>query len=327
MRFYLVRNAGRPAAIVPLRPANTALFGVPARQWELPRHLHMPLNDVLCSRHCAIERVLAAVGDALNEESGPWDVLAFDKVLDESPLSHDLTTAGKGVLTASRSTCDQLQCRGTYADMTGSFSRNFRSNLTKARNKLSRERSVRFHCAVDGTELEDCLDEFLALEASGWKGARGANTAIALHPRLVEFYRNVLADASRDGTAAVNCLRLEGRLIAAQLCLRDENTLYVLKLAYDETHARLAPGNMLLERVIKDALEQGTYEYINLVGSPRWFRDWRPETQPMRSLSVFGTTPTARLIATLGNLRRRIAPLYRKYLKSSLRHIGTTCRD
>ena len=112
--------------------------------------------------------------------------------------------------------------------------------------------------------------------------------------------------------AAINCLRLRGELIAGQLCLRDEDTLYVLKLSFAEHCARLAPGNMLLEWVIREGMERDLYRYVNLVGDPPWFKDWRPMSTPVVTLSAFNATPAGWIVRRLRELKRTLKPLYRK---------------
>jgi hypothetical protein len=77
----------------------------------------------------------------------------------------------------------------------------------------------------------------------------------------------------------------------AQFCVRDEDTLYVLKLAYDERHARLAPGNMLLERVIACGFASGSFRHVSLVGDPPWFKDWRPQEAPVYTIELYNATP------------------------------------
>jgi CelD/BcsL family acetyltransferase involved in cellulose biosynthesis len=207
-----------------------------------------------------------------------------------------------------------VDCAGNYVGMTAQFSANFRSNLNKARNKLSRETGVEFSRVSRGPQLMRCFEEFLDLEASGWKGREGRGTAIRLDPALVRFYRSLIEGFGADDMAVINCLRIRGDLVAGQFCLRDEDTLYVLKLAYDETRSRLAPGNMLLEWVIREGMERSAYRYVNLVGEPPWFKDWRPVSVPLKSLSVFNATAAGWTARSLLELKQQLKPLRRKYL-------------
>jgi len=312
--FYLLREQGEPVAIVPLQRIVNRRFGLSVREWRLPRHVHMPLGDVLCARDASMTKILEALSGALSKrEDGSWDVLAFEEVLGESKLSRQAGARPASALVTSSRSCDQVVCSGSYREMTAGFSRNFRSNLNKARHKLERESGVEFDRVSGAPELMRCFEELLELEASGWKGREGRGTAIKLQPELVRFYRSLLERFGRDDMAVINCLRLRGELIAGQLCLRDEDTLYILKLAYAEDRARLAPGNMLLEWTIREGIERQTHRYVNLVGDPPWFKDWRPASMPLVTLSVFNDTPVGFSVRHLAELRRTLKPLRRKY--------------
>lgn len=317
--FYLLHDAGEPVAIVPLQRTLKRCLGLRVREWRLPRHVHMPLGDILCARDASMPKVFAALSDALNAQAcGSWDILSFDGVLGESKLFSDADAARRRVLVASSTSCDQVVCSGSYSAMTARFSRNFRSNLNKARNKLERETGVEFIRVTHAAKLMRCFEEFLDLEASGWKGADGRGTAIKLQPELVRFYRTLLERFGRDDMAVINCLRLRGELIAGQLCLCDEDSLYILKLAYAERYARLAPGNMLLEWTLREGIERDIYRYVNLVGDPPWFKDWRPVSTRIGTLSMFNFTPVGWSVQRLVELKRRLKPLYRK--RASLEH-------
>ena len=312
--FFLVLENDRPAAIVPLQCTALRHGGIGARTWQLPRHDHLPLRDIVCARGVPTTGVLAALEEALEDQAvGGWDVMAFDGVLGDSALAAGSTADRRVSLVAAAQSCDQVSCAGNYVAMTAHFSANFRSNLNKARNKLARETGIEFSRVSRAPELDRCFAEFLDLEASGWKGREGRGTAIKLDPALVRFYGGLIEGFGADDMAVINCLRMRGELIAGQLCLRDEDTLYILKLAYDEGRARLAPGNMLLEWTIREGMERGAYRYVNLVGEPPWFKDWRPISMPLLSLSLFNTTPGGWTARSLIGLKQQLRPLRNTY--------------
>jgi len=102
----------------------------------------------------------------------------------------------------------------------------------------------------------------------------------------------------------LNCLRVAGAPIAAQFCVRDEDTLYVLKIAYDERHPRLAPGNMLLERVIRSGIDSGRFHHVNLVGDPPWFKVWRPHELPVYTIELYNGTAVGLTLLAIKRAKR-----------------------
>lgn len=236
--------------------------------------------------------------------------MAFNNVMEESALL-DLRSGGyrRLVIRPSKS-CDYVTCTRPYEEILRTCSGNFRSNLHKARKKLQGEADVVYESHTQGEALQRGYQAFLELEASGWKGAQGAGTAILLHTDLQKFYQSLLQYAESSGEIVVNLLRVGNRPIAAQYCLRDQDTMYVLKLAYDESQARLAPGNMLLEWLIRQG-GGGSHRYVNLVGEPPWFKEWRPEGVPVYNLTFYNATPAGLVLWATTRARQLLGRVVR----------------
>jgi CelD/BcsL family acetyltransferase involved in cellulose biosynthesis len=300
-QLAVVRDNGRAVAMLPLERRSVRRMGWTVCEVGLPEHPHLPLGDILCDPAASGREVIAAVRRALAAED-KWDLLTFRSVLEDSAVARILSHRSRPMSVLSH-TCDYLDCARPYEMITAAFSRNFRSNLNKARNKLARESGVEFECAVDMPALGRAFEDLLEVEASGWKGAAGSGTAIKLHPELVEFYRTMMNELAPQGLFLINVMRIGGRAVAAQLCTRDRDTLYILKLAYDEQWARVAPGNMLLEWVIRRADQAPPFRYVNLVNDPPWFKDWCPTSSQVRHLYLFNRTPTG--LALMFGLRAR----------------------
>ena len=292
LHFFVLRAGSRPVAIVPLKFEQERRLGIGVRVLTLPPHVHLPLRDVLCVADAVAGDVLDSLLAFLHAQRSRWDVLRFADVMHESPLVSLQSGRGWRMIVRRAKTCDWVVCDRPYETLARSFSRNFRSNLSKARNKLAQEAGVGFESVSrPGPDMQRCFAEFLEVEASGWKGNAGTGTAIRLHPELLRFYESLIAELAPSGALVINCLRVAGVTIAAQFCVRDEDTLYVLKLAYDERQARLAPGNMLLERVIASGFASGSFRHVSLVGDPPWFKDWRPQEAPVYTIEVYNATP------------------------------------
>ena len=308
--FFVVRQGSRPVAIAPLRLEADA--GLGARLWRLPRHPHVPLADILCGDGVDAGELLAALLPALARRAGgAWDALVLEPVPAASPLAGIGAPPGTRHWRTIVKTCEEIPTCASAEEHRLRLSPNFRSNLSKARNKLRREPAVEFDAARRPGELDAALAGFVALEASGWKGRAG--TAIAQDPRLRAFYGGLAQELGPQGRVVINSLRAAGRLIAAQYCLQGDDTLYVLKLAYDEAWSRVAPGNMLLEHLVLSGGDTGIRR-INLVGNPPWFRDWQPAGQDVHCHWVANRTVRGRALAGLLGAKRRLRPLVRRVL-------------
>jgi hypothetical protein len=93
-------------------------------------------------------------------------------------------------------------------------------------------------------EVRSRFEEFLMLEAAGWKGRRG--TALREGKTVVAFARAAIAGLAEEGAVIVLTLRVGERAAAMVVCLLAGRTAFTWKIAYDEALARFSPGAQLM---------------------------------------------------------------------------------
>ncbi len=87
---------------------------------------------------------------------------------------------------------------------------------------------------------EGGVARFLALEAQGWKGARG--TALGADPARDAFAREALAAFQRRGQLRVEEITLDDAPVAMGIALVSGRRAFYWKTAYDEAFAEYSPG-------------------------------------------------------------------------------------
>jgi CelD/BcsL family acetyltransferase involved in cellulose biosynthesis len=92
-------------------------------------------------------------------------------------------------------------------------------------------------------DLETFCDEFLALEASGWKGRAGS--ALASDPAKHAFFRHAIAEAAVAGRLELLRLAVNDRPIAMLVNFMAPPGGFTFKIAFDEEFARFSPGVLL----------------------------------------------------------------------------------
>jgi hypothetical protein len=284
-----------PVAIVPLQHATVSYHGLTSQLWRLPEHGHMRLADVICTDGISGADLVAAVLGGIRDRRMHWDRVQFTGFGDESCLSCAELINRYGNCRDILDRCDHVVCNQPWPTFARRFSANFRSNLNKARHKIERAGAVSYEAAHEPDRVRALYPEFLRVEASGWKGAAGARTAIGLDPRLVGFYQALINDFAPVGRVCITAMRFADRVIASQFCLCDADTIYVCKQGYDENFAHLGPGNALLEQLVQRCYSSAHQRKINMVGSPRWFQDWKPEHSNLYRLHVFNRTPLGQI--------------------------------
>jgi CelD/BcsL family acetyltransferase involved in cellulose biosynthesis len=153
---------------------------------------------------------------------------------------------------------------------------NMRRNLKRYMRKLESRGDVSVEMMRGSAATEDFLEEFLALEASGWKGRAGS--AILNKPDAVAFYTALVRNFAADERLEWHAIRVQGRLVAAEMGFRCGPSLMLPKIAFDEDFKDCMPGNLLTAEVIKDALSRSDLTEINHLSQADWHRSWHLES-------------------------------------------------
>lgn len=314
LHLFAAYDGARLVAILPLRYARERLLGLPVRHYSSVANDYIELADIVCDPAVAIDRVLAAFFDFLGRHPAlAWDRVSFRHVLEESPvLAADTAVFWRARLRAHRG-CHYLALDKPYDSYFQSLSKNARSTLKRARNKLDEAGGGTYLSTRDPAGLLAYYEEFLEVEASGWKGARGEGTAIKLNPAMDRFYRSLLDCFGRAGRCEIQLLKLGAATIAAQFCLVCDDTIYVLKVGFREDYSRLAPGLMLNELMLKHYSPPGQdVRYVNLMTDPPGDRQWRPQRLQVSNLFVMNRTPGGALAYLYTRVREAAGRLVRR---------------
>lgn len=135
-----------------------------------------------------------------------------------------------------------------------------RKELRRQWNRLNDEGTVAMGELDAGEDAAPWIDEFLALEKSGWKGANGS--AIASQAGTESFFRDAISAAHDRGALCFTALQLDGRAIAMLLTLINGKAGFSFKTAFDETYARYSPG-VLLQRESLNILAARDLDWID----------------------------------------------------------------
>ncbi len=210
-----------------------------------------------------------AVGGLVDAMSAPItgsNIWLLPNISIEEPV----TTALKSEL-ASRALPSQnfdrferaiLEKRGSFEDhMKEHVSKKRRKDLRRNRKRLDDLGTVTWTAHVAGTELDDAIDAFLKIEASGWKGKRG--TALDCTAATRAFAKQAFGSGAGDGVTRADVLRLDGTPIAVNLTLLSGSTGFTIKCAYDEAYKGQSAGLLLEEEMIRSVLEDDWIEWLD----------------------------------------------------------------
>ncbi len=183
-----------------------------------------------------------------------------------------------------------------------------RSDLRRKQRHAERLGSVAYEALSPAPEdLEPLLDEVFRVEAAGWKGEAGS--ALARNRRAGAFYRRYAAAACESGILRVFFMRIGGRAVATVVAVECAESLWTLKIGYDEAYSRCSPGSLLTRYTIAWSAERGLRSYEFLGTAAPWTRDWTRDERRCVSLRVYPLRPAglaALALDTLAWARDRI---------------------
>jgi CelD/BcsL family acetyltransferase involved in cellulose biosynthesis len=247
------RRPQAPAKLGGLFPLERTahLNRVPLRGFRLWRHPHCYLCTPLIRADAAQETLeqlylwLRSQDAMLTEfpeltADGP-----FQQALAELFRRHDCPYAVTARWTRA------LLTRDAAGAIDSPASRDLKRELRRKERRLAEQGALRHVALETGGDAQRWIDDFLRLEASGWKGRRGS--ALACSPAHRHYFTAVADAAFRRGCLLMHGIDFDGRPIARSCDFVARDSAFSFKTAFDETYARYSPGVLLelhnIERV------------------------------------------------------------------------------
>jgi CelD/BcsL family acetyltransferase involved in cellulose biosynthesis len=255
VRLGTVRASdGRLIAVAPVRQTRLGRIERAMTVWS---HNYGPLGVPLISRGDLDPAVAAFLDGAAPAQS------RVSLVLPDLPLDGPVAAAfvkaarqaGRPVNTISPHwRAMLLRPAAGPVDLRAALPTRRRKEYGRLRRRLDDLGSVTIETAYGASLVAARFEEFLTLEASGWKGRVG--TALAARPPSAEFARLVMRNRAENGMARTVSLRLDDRPVAIVVCFVAGATAYSWKIAYDERYSAYSPGAQLMleagERLFSD---------------------------------------------------------------------------
>lgn len=206
-----------------------------------------------------------------------WDELRLRKVPEDSAIAFAARACPPlATLTLRHDGSAHFDTRGNYDQATRAMSGTFKRNLRRLSRRAEETAPLRNQVYRHDGELPGAFDAFIQIEASGWKGSAGTASAIRCQPAMLAFYRGLVAEFAPRGACVVNLLWHGDEPVAGQFCLLIGRTLNILKIGFSHAHSNFAPGNLLLERIIRQCCDDPDIDVVSLVNEPPWARNFKP---------------------------------------------------
>jgi CelD/BcsL family acetyltransferase involved in cellulose biosynthesis len=256
-RFIVVRDGlGRMAGLFPITPSS-ALGDRLIRLWL---HKQAALATPLVNRESAAGVILTFLDwiEARSQAAG----VVFARVTTGGRFHEALESAaaagGRSVQILESFERAALLPGGDADELcVRAGSRKKLAELRRQSRRLREMGRVTFETHETAPAVRVAAEEFLALEASGWKAGRGALLSEAA---LATFLRSATRVMAQRKLCKIQSLRLDGRAIAMAIVLESQRRGYFWKIAFDEKLRSQAPGVLLTHELTKDYLSRPDLE-------------------------------------------------------------------
>jgi CelD/BcsL family acetyltransferase involved in cellulose biosynthesis len=231
LRIVLVWSGNELAGLFPFERI-TRYKGLPVSALASWRHPHCLLCTPLVRADHARE-CLAALFDAIEAP-----LVEFRYLVAGEPFHRAL--AGGLAARGAQSVVNRSYERGLLRKHRATISARFRRQAARNERRL---KGLAHVALAPHDDIGPWIDDFLRLEASGWKGRDGG--AMACSETNGRYFREILTSAHARGRLLFCGLDVEGRAIARRCSFTAGEGAYAFKIAYDEEFAEFSPGALL----------------------------------------------------------------------------------
>ncbi len=311
--FVLVaeESHGRVCGIAPLYLRRTRLRGLPVRELRFLDNSIGPRNAFLL--HPGQEGIagLQAMIQCLVDHRREWDTATLSNIEAESPY---LDTLGESVKASGIRTIEESGRESPVIEIGGEFD-DYWSTQFRAKQRYNITRRIRMqnnsgkHALLDYTlpnDMERALDLAFQVSRSSWKGRMGSDMSGSAH--RAAFYRDITRSLAAEGRVRIWISLLDGHPIALRYQLTSNGTLHGLVSDFDEEFRDLAPGNVLLYKVLQRVHEQGLQRYEFCGNTYDYERPWATGVKRHVTLQLFNSRTYSKFLYAT---KTRILPVVR----------------
>ena len=292
-------------AIAPLMLSRARLYGCPIRRLQAIVNVYTERFDLLLGERP--QETCELIWAYLRDHADEWDVLELRQLpADSQTLAHlqplierDGYRVGLWIANEAPYVAIQQPWETYYK----SLKKAHRANLRNHTRQLERQGAVTLDVVAIDDRWEADMEDALKLEAVTWKVDEG--TSLRSRQESAAFYRLMLRRAAQLGWLHMCFLKVGSTRIAVRISLLFRNKLFMLKSGYDEAYHRYSPGQVLTERLLREAWEKKWEEVDFLGDDERWKLSWATDRRPHSWLFVFPNRIKSRL---LHSMKFRVIP-------------------
>jgi Acetyltransferase (GNAT) domain len=257
------------------------------------------------------DRCAKALIDHLSRHVADWDLIHLVGQLPSSPLYAAAHAAsGWNIRVRDIKVAPYNEIPISWSDL-GSYFRSLtqkmRSNISRQGRKLYAAGEVRLVHAEGAQGVSAWFDSYCDLDSRSWKD--GTAGSIRRHPGRIQLYRDIASGNGGFEPSFIGIV-LDGVLVAGlilgsnQLAAPHRHGIWCLEMAYDRSHSKLGPGQLLFLLAMGQAIEQ-RHRHLNFMQNFDHYKHrWGATPINVADVQFMRRFSARNLLAVLGDVRR-----------------------
>lgn len=211
-------------------------------------------------------------------------------------------------------------------NLKNALSSNKRRKLGRFLRRLNEKADVKFEVVENDGQIAAALDEFLDLEASGWKGRGG--TAILSNDTWATYFKELVHGLAPDENIKIYRLYCGQDLLSSALLVHSGTEAWCWKIAFNEDFASYSPGLLLTKYMTEylcDETDVTSVDSCSIQGNNLTETIWDGRLEISDIFAVPTLSPARHLVFAAEDARRTTRESL-KHIKNMVQHLAGRLR-
>lgn len=215
-----------------------------------------------------------------------WDLIFFERVVQESPNLDLLRTALQGAKIDNELKSPSLKLLPTWDELLATKSRNFRSQWNNSWNRLMKQGKVEFLFAGKDVPLEKAMGEVARLHRQRW----GDQSNSFKTEKYLGFHNQLARKLFEKQWLVLMLIAVDGEYVAARYDFAYGGKVWCIQGGWNDAYDSMRVGTILTGKVIEWGIENSQREYDFLGGDSEYKRRWSDGERTMVNLTAPNTS-------------------------------------
>lgn len=251
---------------------------------------------------------IGAIAAAIDAQQLPLYLDHLPPDSNAAAIAAELQGASWTALDSSPDVCPFIDLSGqtwdSYLDSLGSA---HRANIRRRMRGLQGSFNMAFTLVDAHHDRRDAMDSLVRYSQQRWKNC-GGTTAFP-DSQMIAFHHAVTRRAMTEGWLRLYTLTLNGVIAAVMYGFAVDGRFFFYQHGYDDQHARLSPGLVLMALTIRSAIEEGLREFDFLYGHESYKDLWTRQHRSLARIQLFPPRITGTLLRRQAETRRALSSM------------------